>query len=125
MSSRCPIFQLLNSMARLGFGTLDQIMSHQLVCILVCAVQVFVTFPGPISGAAEAETEMASSTDEAASDGGDVRSERGKKSYMAETRQCLVLARQSLPRDVYDEFVKTMTEIWKRRYVRFSDCIAS
>ncbi|KQK04610.1 paired amphipathic helix protein Sin3-like 5 isoform X1 [Brachypodium distachyon] len=57
---------------------------------------------------------MASSADEAASDGGDVRSERGKKSYMAETRQCLVLARQSLPRDVYDEFVKTMTEIWKR-----------
>lgn len=41
----------------------------------------------------------------------------GKKGYMMETVQCLLFARDNLPSDVYREFVKTMTEIWKNRYV--------
>lgn len=43
-----------------------------------------------------------------------VRCKRRKKVYMLETKQCLLFARDNLPRDVYNEFVKTMTEIWKQ-----------
>ncbi|EMS50858.1 Paired amphipathic helix protein Sin3-like 3 [Triticum urartu] len=39
----------------------------------------------------------------------------GKKEYMLETMQCLLFARENLPDDVYHEFVKTMTGIWKKR----------
>ncbi|XP_037444823.1 paired amphipathic helix protein Sin3-like 5 [Triticum dicoccoides] len=39
----------------------------------------------------------------------------GKKEYMLETMQCLLFARENLPGDVYHEFVKTMTGIWKKR----------
>ena len=42
---------------------------------------------------------------------------RGKKAYMVETMRCLMFARDNLPGDVYNEFVKTMTEIWKQWYV--------
>ncbi|KAE8773345.1 Paired amphipathic helix protein Sin3 [Hordeum vulgare] len=38
---------------------------------------------------------------------------REKKEYMLETMQCLLFARDNLPQDVYHEFVKTMTEVWK------------
>ncbi|XP_051210605.1 paired amphipathic helix protein Sin3-like 6 isoform X3 [Lolium perenne] len=43
-----------------------------------------------------------------------VRCKKRKKVYMLETKQCLLFARDNLPRDVYNEFVKTMTEIWKQ-----------
>ncbi|KAF6997946.1 hypothetical protein CFC21_014112 [Triticum aestivum] len=39
----------------------------------------------------------------------------GEKEYMLETMQCLLFARENLPGDVYHEFVKTMTGIWKKR----------
>lgn len=52
------------------------------------------------------------SPDEAADD--KVRCNAGKKAYMLETKQCLLFARDKLPGDVYHEFVKTMTEIWKQ-----------
>ncbi|VAH23645.1 unnamed protein product [Triticum turgidum subsp. durum] len=38
----------------------------------------------------------------------------GEKEYMLETMQCLLFARENLPADVYHEFVKTMTGIWKK-----------
>ena len=41
----------------------------------------------------------------------------GEKEYMLETMQCLLFARENLPADVYHEFVKTMTGIWKKGYV--------
>uniref|UniRef100_M8D0V9 Paired amphipathic helix protein Sin3 n=1 Tax=Aegilops tauschii TaxID=37682 RepID=M8D0V9_AEGTA len=40
----------------------------------------------------------------------------GKKEYMMETVQCLLFARDNLPSDVYREFVKAMTEVWKNWY---------
>ncbi|KAM0871698.1 hypothetical protein ACQ4PT_039192 [Festuca glaucescens] len=43
-----------------------------------------------------------------------VRCKRQKKVYMLETKQCLLFARDNLPGDVYNEFVRTMTEIWKQ-----------
>jgi hypothetical protein len=42
---------------------------------------------------------------------------------MLETKQCLLFARDNLPREVYNEFVKTMTEIWKQWYVYLKNCL--
>ncbi|CAM0953466.1 unnamed protein product [Alopecurus aequalis] len=58
---------------------------------------------------------------------------RGKKAYMLETMRCLMFARDNLPGDVYDEFVKTMTEIRKQcadpdgeiRSICAEDCIGT
>jgi hypothetical protein len=52
-----------------------------------------------------------------------VRDNRGGKEYMVETMKCLMFARDNLPGDVYNEFVKTMTEIWKQWYVCTYICI--
>jgi hypothetical protein len=49
------------------------------------------------------------------------RDNRGKKEHMVETMQCLMFARDNLPSDVYNEFVKTMTKIWKQWYVCMSE----
>uniref|UniRef100_A0ACD5T6P7 Uncharacterized protein n=1 Tax=Avena sativa TaxID=4498 RepID=A0ACD5T6P7_AVESA len=43
-----------------------------------------------------------------------IRHKTGKRAYMLETMQCLMFARDNLPDDVYNEFVKAMTEIWKQ-----------
>ncbi|XP_037456525.1 uncharacterized protein LOC119327530 [Triticum dicoccoides] len=37
----------------------------------------------------------------------------GEKEYIMETMQCFLFARDNLPNDVYREFLKTMTEVWK------------
>uniref|UniRef100_A0ACD5TYW2 Uncharacterized protein n=2 Tax=Avena sativa TaxID=4498 RepID=A0ACD5TYW2_AVESA len=52
------------------------------------------------------------SPDEA--DAENIRHKRGKRAYMLETMQCLMFARDNLPGEVYNEFVKAMTEIWKQ-----------
>jgi hypothetical protein len=53
-----------------------------------------------------------------------VRCKTEKKAYMLEAKECLLYARDNLPGDVYQEFVKTMTDIRKRWYVyRIIVCI--
>ena len=53
-------------------------------------------------------------------DGKSAQHKRGQK-HMIETMRCLMFARDNLPGDVYNEFVKTMTEIWKQWYASRND----
>jgi hypothetical protein len=46
-----------------------------------------------------------------------VRCKTEKKAYMPEAKECLLYARDNLPGDVYQEFVKTMTDIRKQWYM--------